>query len=245
MTEGLEALSSRLYPGRVIIIGKDVSGENVVVVYAITGRSPASQARKIIFDKKRALVKPTDENVLKKGDIDLLIYSAISISGAIAVSNGKQTDDISARLAASKSSAEVLKEALAVWDYEPDAPAYTPRISGCVLFSDSASLSIIRRAEEGSSVREFFEFPLISGRGKMITTYTGENRDPLPSFTGEPEDVIIPTRTAQETAEIIYSAMGPAIPGKDFRVATACVFSRDLGTDDFSTAVINRHERKV
>lgn len=245
MVEGLEALSSRPYPGRVIIIGKDASGENVVVVYAIMGRSPSSQARKIVFDRKRALVKPTDEDVLKEGDISLLIYSAISISHAIAVSNGNQTDDISARLRARDHPVEVLKEALAAWDYEPDAPAYTPRISGCVLSSDNASLSIIKRAEDGSSVREFFEFPLISRRGKMIATYAGENQDPLPSYTGEPADVIIPTRTAQETAEIVYSAMGPVIPGKDFRVATTCVFSRDLGTDDFSAAVINRHERKA
>jgi len=32
MTEGLEKLSDREYPGRVIILGRDRSGENNVVV---------------------------------------------------------------------------------------------------------------------------------------------------------------------------------------------------------------------
>lgn len=245
MVEGLEALSSRPYPGRIIIIGKDLLGENVVVIYAITGRSSSSQARKIVFEGNHAWVKPMDEDVVKKGDVNLLVYPAITISGGIVVSNGKQTDDISARLGFSKIPQDVLKNALSSWDYEPDAPAYTPRISGCVLDFNKAALSIIKRAEDGLSVWEFFEFPLISGRGKMITTYAGENQDPLMSFTGEPADVIIPTRTAQETAEIVYSAMKPVIPMEDFRVATACVFSRDLESDDFSTAVINRHERKA
>ena len=244
MEEGLEALRTRIYPGRVIIVGKDASGENVVVIYAITGRSPSSQARQIVFEKNLAWVKPTDEDIIKKGSIDLLIYPAIFISQSIAVSNGKQTEAIRDRLGTSNRPAEVLRKALADWDYEPDAPTYTPRISGCVLSSDDAALSIIKRSKDGSSLREFCEFPLIPGSGKMIATYAGDNQDPLPSYPGEPADVIISTRTAQETAEMVYSAMEPVSPDKDFRVATICLFARDLEAENFSTAVINRHERK-
>jgi IMP cyclohydrolase len=244
MVRGLEALSSRSYPGRIIIIGKDLTDENVVVIYAITGRSSSSQARKIVFEGNHAWVKPTDEDVVKKGDVNLLIYSAITISGGIVVSNGKQTDDISARLGFSKIPQDVLKDALSSWDYEPDPPTYTPRISGCVLSSNEAALSIIRRAADGSSLRNFYAFPLIPGQGKMIATYAGENKDPLPSFASDPAVVEIQTLTAKETVEGVYTTIGPDIPGQDFRVAAACVFARDLESDDFMTAVINRHERK-
>ena len=63
MTKELEPLIEKDYPGRVIIIGSDKTGKNVVVLYAITGRSPSSQARKIEFSDHKFLVKPTDRDV--------------------------------------------------------------------------------------------------------------------------------------------------------------------------------------
>jgi len=56
MTKGLEKLIEKDYPGRVIIIGAEKTGKNVVVLYAITGRSPSSQARKIEFSDHTFLV---------------------------------------------------------------------------------------------------------------------------------------------------------------------------------------------
>ena len=56
--------------------------------------------------------------------------------------------------------------------------------------------------------------------------------------------VEIQALTAKETVEGVYTAIGSDIPGQDFRVAAACVFARDLESDDFMTAVINRHERR-
>jgi IMP cyclohydrolase len=241
--ESLLALREMAYPGRVIIIGKDPTGENVVVVYSITGRSPSSQARKILFENNRAMVKPTDEALLAHGDAELLIYPAIFAARRVSVSNGRQTPAIHAVWDPEIGPAELLCRALGKWSYEPDFPNFTPRISGCVISPDSAGLSIIKRIRGGGSLKSTFEFPLIPGKGKMIATYTGENTDPLPSFQGEPRDVTLAGVTPRKTAEAIYAALGPAQSEQDFRVATACVFIRDLEHEIFAKAVINRHER--
>ena len=61
MAQGLEALIGMEYPGRVIVIGKSPQGDDVIM-YAITGRSPSSQARRLEIDEenKNVFVKPTD-----------------------------------------------------------------------------------------------------------------------------------------------------------------------------------------
>lgn len=240
---GLEKLHEMTYPGRIIIIGKDGSGKHVVVVYAITGRSPSSQARKIEFEGDSAWVKPTDEDILKTGNIDLLIYPAIILSHGITVSNGKQSSDVKNSLEKYQKPVDVLTSAMQNWDYEPDAPNFTPRISGCVSSPSHAALSLVKKAQDNSSLKYFYEFPLLPGEGKMIATYTGENRDPLPSFYGDPIDVKIEGRTPEDMAEKVYLAMQPKTPDKDFRVTTACIFSHNLTVETSEVAIINRHER--
>jgi len=241
--DGLEALGRMVYPGRVIIIGKTLSGDIPFVTYCITGRSPSSQARRIVFEGTRAMVRPTEEDALKEGDPELLLYPAIMILQGIAVSNGRQTSSIRPS-AGPMGPVEILAQAMEDWDYEPDSPNFTPRISGCVMSSDRAALSIIKRGSGGHSIKSYFEFPLQPGRAKMISTYSGENVNPLPSFRGEPQDLRLGETTAGKTAEAVYEAMAPADPKEDFRVATVCVYLHELRTDVFEKAVINRHERK-
>lgn len=237
-------LESMTYPGRVIILGKDRSNQHVVVVYAITGRSPSSQARKIEFERDCAWVKPTDEEILQKGDPDLLIYPAICIGTGIAVSNGKQTQDVAVGLKKGLLSVQALEESLQNWNYEPDAPNYTPRISGCLVDKDTGALSILKRAEDGRTHRQYFEIPLLPGSGYMIATYTGENKDPLPSFTGEPRLVPLLGQSPQEVAAGVNEALAPEDPDKDFRVSTACVFAGALERKKTEFAVINRQEKE-
>lgn len=244
MVAELEALAAKEYLGRLIIIGLDQTGESKVVVYAITGRSPSSRARKLELRGAAIWAVPTDKEAMKKGNVDLLVYPAILFSSGIAVSNGKQTDDIKACFRRSRNPKEVLKLALQKWDYEPDPPAYTPRISGCVLPREGAALSIISRAPDGSSIKRFFHVPLKAGRGKMISTYQGENADPLPSFNREPIEVGIKGKDAEGMAELVYKALEPK-PGKtDFRVAACCVFFKNLNQEKYQTCIVNKHERK-
>jgi len=241
MRQPLARLAQMTYPGRLIAIGRNASGESNVVIYAVTGRSASSQARTLVLESKAVWTKPTDPEILNMGNPDLLIYPALVFGRGIAVSNGKQTADIDA--GSCQSPVQALERALESWSYEPDAPVFTPRISGCLLPSNRAALSLIRRAIGGETLRFFFEFPLEAGQGKMISTYSGENKDPLPSFHGEPLDLELQEHSAEATAEAVDAALGPRRGEKDFRVSVACVFAPASDMTDFRCHIINHQER--
>ena len=230
-----------VYPGRFIVLGADQTGDWDVVVYGITGRSPSSKARKLELVGDYILTRPTDPEVLKTGNPDLLVYPALILGEAIVVSNGKQTTDIAAR--ADAGPVRVLAGGLAAWNFEPDAPIFTPRISGCVLPGGRAGLSVLKRQPDGSTLRLYAELPLAAGRGKLVSTYAGENANPLPSFAGEPVDVGLAEVTAVATAEAFYSALRPEGRPEDYRVAVACVFALRSDLRRRDVAIINRHER--
>jgi IMP cyclohydrolase len=231
------------YPGRLIVMGDVPGGGKAAIVYAITGRSASSQARKLAHRDGGVWVQPTDEDVLKKGNVDLLVYPALLFGQAgVAVSNGKQTVDIRNGLASGAGPIGVLSKALAGWDYEPDAPIFTPRISGC-LVSGAAGLSVVRRGESGEPLRSYFEVPIREGEGRLVATYAGPNSDPLPAFEGEPRRVGLAGKTARETAEAVYGDLAPAAAEKDFRVAVVCVFVSLSDPWKIELYIINRHER--
>lgn len=243
MRAGLENLARRDYPGRIIVIGRDNTGKNVFVIYAITGRSPSSQARKLSREGDTLWVNPTGEEIIRQDKVELLVYPAICLSQGIAVSNGRQTLDIKSRLAHGQNPSEILASALSSWNYEPDPPIYTPRISGCVVNSQRAALSIIKRGEDGSSLRNIFEVPLIEGKGWMISTYQGENKDPVEPSSGEPQELEFDQDNPNDMAEAVYEALAPREGEKDFRVAVACVFSPGIDVGEFAVSIINRIER--
>jgi len=227
------------YPGRFIIIGASPAGDDVVM-YAIMGRSPSSLARRLEKEKRNILVKPADEKTLQSGNPDLLIYPSLMVGKWkwIAVSNGKQTADIPLQFKKGVSSIAVLGNALGAYDFEPDAPNYTPRISGCV--TDRGALSMIKRAPDGSTMRIYYDVPKVAGKGKLLATYTGVNTDPLPSFSGEPLDVEIPYGTAREAATGLYKTLGPTKGKDDFRVGVAVVYRDASGKIKF--AMKNRNK---
>ncbi len=237
------ALPRLEYPGRLIAIGAPEGGAKAAVVYAITGRSPSSQARKLVHRDGGVWVRPTDEATLKTGNVDLLVYPAVLFAAAgIAVSNGKQTADIRDRIRTGADPVAVLSGALAAWDYEPDAPIFTPRISGC-LVGPRAGLSVVRRGPAGETLRGYDEVGLRTGEGRLVSTYEGPNADPLPVFGGEPRFVGMPGATAADMAEAFYGGLAPAEGGRDFRVSVACVFADPEAPDRAEVHIINRHER--
>jgi IMP cyclohydrolase len=232
------------YPGRFIIIGLSSDGTGEIVVYGITGRSPSSQARKLVREDDVISVQPTDEALVKEGRADLLIYPAILHSNCdgIAVSNGKQTTPVS-QACFKHDTGHALENLAAVhkqWSYEPDTPNFTPRISGMLYYGPrSAALGIIKREGGDVPVRHYFEVPLLPGKGKLISTYTGENVNPLQSFHGEPRDVDLPYDSSAETAQAVYTAIAPLDPRRDYRVAVAVVLCRFDGPWK-DVAIINR-----
>lgn len=230
------------YPGRLIVIGAAPAGPPAVV-YAITGRSPSSQARRLVRRDGGVWVEPTDEATLKTGNADLLIYPALLFSkDGVAVSNGKQTSDVRDRLRPGLDPVSVLSAALAAWDFEPDAPIFTPRISGCVTAA-GAALSVVRRGPSGETLRGFFEVRPRPGEGRLVSTYEGPSADPLPVFRGEPRFVGLAGGSAAEIAAAFYAALGPAPGGRDLRVAVACALADPAAPEGFGVRIINRNER--
>ena len=121
MEKGFEALAQMVYPGRIIIIGSSPAGDDIVL-YAVTGRSPSSQARRFEKEKRNVFVKPSDEKAVQGGNPDLLIYPAIMVGRFkwIGVSNGKQTPDIVAQFKKGVSPVAAMGNALRAWDFEPE-----------------------------------------------------------------------------------------------------------------------------
>lgn len=254
MAEGLEIIAGKEYVGRLMVIGSDVSGNNDVVIYAITGRSESSRARDIVAEKDIIRTDVTDDAQLKKGNPKLLIYNCIRrFHDSLIVSNGAQTDIIYDRMqdmrgrSAAAGPMDVLVQAFArpyivegnnpeefidLTKYEPDAPNHTPRISG-VLTGQGAAMCIIK-CEHGKRVAQFFEVPLVPGVGYCLTTYSGSNVPPgerIPSFCGEPVELGLDGRTAKDLSLDMWHALGPkeaqagvVSPGSDFRVGVATVF---------------------
>jgi IMP cyclohydrolase len=242
MDSTMTRLASLEYPGRLIVMGA-ATGGRAAVVYAITGRSPSSQARKLVSRDGGVWVQPTDENVLKTGNVDLLVYPALLFGHAgVAVSNGKQTAGIRDGLPSGAGPIAVLAKALAAWDYEPDAPIFTPRISGCLIRGE-AGLSVVRRGPSGETLRSYFDVPLREGEGRLVSTYKGPNSDPLPAFEGEPCRLGLAGASARETAETVFRDLAPAAAEKDFRVAVACLYVSLSDMENVDVHIINRHER--
>ena len=246
MIRGLENLAAMRYPGRGIILGREPGGRNPVVVYFITGRSPSSQARKLVWEGETLWTRPTDEATLQKGQVDLLIYPALIMTETgLAVSNGKQTADIAKSLKKGSTPGKAATEGLKAWSFEPDSPIFTPRISGWLGRDGRGGLHIVKRKTDGSEERLVHTLPPFKkGRGFLITTYSGKDRRLVPSFQGGPKKICLSgALTAKAQAEAVYRALEPPRGKKDFRVTVACLVL-DLGQNKAKDIhIINRVER--
>jgi IMP cyclohydrolase len=236
-------LSGIEYPGRFIIGGQLKTVDEIFLVYGITGRSAPSQARQLVKKENGIWVEPTDPRLIVNGNPDLLIYPAIMYSPeGIAVSNGKQTADILNSLEKVREPVLALVKALKDWKYEPDQPIYTPRISLAFCGGYSLAGSVIKRGEFGAVIRNYFELPLMPGKGWLIMTYLGVNIDPVPPFSGEPISLEIAETTSEEIASCVYHSLRPPEGKNDLRVAVACVRASAAGTEIQEVKIANRHE---
>lgn len=181
------------YVGRGIVIGKTADGSKAAVAYFIMGRSENSRNRVFIEKGEEVIIKPFDES--KVEDPSLIIYSPIKkYENKLIVTNGDQTDTIFNHIKVGKT----FEEALETREFEPDAPNFTPRISGMLTFDDedfTYKLSILKSADaEGTACNRYtFCYPAIKGLGHFIHTYACDG-NPLPTFQGEPERVAIPDK---------------------------------------------------
>jgi len=183
-----QLLRANTYPGRGIIIGLSEDGARSILAYFIMGRSLNSRNR--VFERTFDGIRTKAFNPEAMSDPSLVIYNAIrSFNGLVIVTNGDQTDTIREYLAKGLD----FHSALLTREFEPDAPNYTPRISGLIMPDWSYYLSVLKTCDNDPSCccRYFYEYPTaIPGAGRFLSTYMGDG-NPLPSFVGEPVPVNI------------------------------------------------------
>ena len=201
-----EFLKSRPYPGRGILVGNAHNGTwaQSVIAYFIMGRSENSRNR--VFEQTEDGIRTKAFDESKMTDPSLIIYHPVRMVGSTTiVTNGDQTDTIRDALLEGRSYVDALRTRT----YEPDAPNYTPRISGVVNRDGSYCLSILKSldGEPGVCQRNFYEYSFLSYQtGHFISTYEGFG-DPIPSFSGEPVRVAITAPTAKELADQLWDSL--------------------------------------
>ncbi len=173
----LDFLRSNPYPGRGIVVSSGL------VYYFIMGRSENSRNR--IFTITEDGIKTEAYDPSKLTDPSLIIYHPVrKLGDGLVVTNGDQTDTICEN--------GDFRNALMEREYEPDDPNFTPRISAILNPDGSFELSILKR-HAGSCLREFFCYEgTQEKRGFFLSTYEGPG-SPLPSFSGEPIEIDIPS----------------------------------------------------
>ncbi|HDQ70910.1 MAG TPA: inosine monophosphate cyclohydrolase [Chloroflexi bacterium] len=180
------------YPGRGLVIGRSSEDNGWLMIYWIMGRSTHSQNRYFAVDGHVLRTKPLDES--KVEDPSLIIYEAmLELPGVYLASNGDQTRTVYEALQVGGT----FDSALATREREPDAPNYTPRISGMLdlrlrqlpgVGPAKLALNILKANRANPALTDRFTYrpaPPPPGMGYCLTTYEGDG-SPLPSFEGDP-----------------------------------------------------------
>ena len=192
-------LRDNAYPGRGIVIGRSADGAKAITAYFIMGRSANSRNRVFVTEGEGIRTEAFDPS--KMEDPSLIIYAPVRVLGKYTiVTNGDQTDTVYEGL----EKGLTFEQSLRSRTFEPDAPNYTPRISGLMELEGGAydfSMSILKSADGDPASAERFTFSYEAPKaaeGRFIHTYQGDG-SPLPSFSGEPEKVAF---TQEMTADI-------------------------------------------
>ena len=186
-----QELRNNSYPGRGIIIGRTTDGKKAVAAYFIMGRSVNSRNRIFVEEGEGIRTQAYDESKLT--DPSLIIYAPVRVLGnKTIVTNGDQTDTIYEGM----DKQLTFEQTLRTREFEPDAPNYTPRISGILHIENGKynyAMSILKsnNGDPKSCNRYTFAYENpAAGEGHFIHTYKCDG-DPLPSFEGEPKLVAV------------------------------------------------------
>ena len=152
-------LNSLAYHGRGIIIGKSPDGRKAVTAYFIMGRSENSRNR--IFEPTEDGIRTRAFDEKKLTDPSLIIYSPVrKVNGCTVVTNGDQTDTVACEIAEGGS----FESALRKRSFEPDAPNFTPRISG-ILYPETGEYTLSILTRRRTLPQKFLQLRTRSGDG--------------------------------------------------------------------------------
>lgn len=231
-----QELKENAYPGRGIVIGRSADGKSAAAAYFIMGRSENSRNRIFVEDGDGIRTQAFDPS--KMEDPSLIIYAPVRVLGnKTIITNGDQTDTIYEGMDCQLT----FEQSLRCREFEPDAPNYTPRISGIIHRENDSfnyAMSILKSNSGNPAQCNRYTFAYqnpISGEGHFLHTYLHDG-NPLPSFEGEPKLVAIPN-SIDDLADLIWNSLN-----EENKVS---VFVRYIAveTGAYETRILNKNQK--
>ncbi len=228
-------LKGNAYPGRGIVLGKTPDGSKAVAAYFIMGRSENSRNRVFVEEGEGIRTQAFDPS--KMEDPSLIIYAPVRVlENDTIVTNGDQTDTVYDLMSEGKT----FEESLRTREFEPDAPNYTPRISGIMHVEGGSydyAMSILKSNNGNPEACNRYTFSYsnpVNGEGHFIHTYMGDG-NPLPSYEGEPTLVDV-LDDINEYTELLWNSLNA-----DNKVS---LFVRyiDIATGKYETKIVNKNK---
>lgn len=230
-----QELRNNSYPGRGIVIGRSQDGKKAVTAYFIMGRSANSRNRVFVEDGEGIRTQAFDPAKLE--DPSLIIYAPVRVLGnKTIVTNGDQTDTIYEGM----DHQMTFEQSLRSREFEPDAPNYTPRISGILHIEKGSynyAMSILKSDDGNPETCLRFTYAYqapAAGEGRFIHTYMHDG-NPLPSFEGEPKKVEIQGDIDSFT-NMVWDSLN-----EENKVSLFVRFI-DIETGSYETRIINKNK---
>lgn len=230
-----QELKNNEYPGRGIVIGRSADAKYAVTAYFIMGRSSNSRNRVFVTEGEGIRTQAFDPSKLE--DPSLIIYALVRVLGnKTIVTNGDQTDTIYDGM----DKQLTFEQSLRCREFEPDAPNYTPRISGIMHIEGGSynyAMSILKsnNGDPSCCIRNTFAYQNpAAGEGRFIHTYMHDG-NPLPSFEGEPKRVEI-SGDIDSFTDMIWNSLNA-----DNKVS---LFVRYINIEDgsYETRIVNKNK---
>lgn len=230
-----QELKNNEYPGRGIVIGRSADAKFAVTAYFIMGRSSNSRNRVFVTEGEGIRTQAFDPSKLE--DPSLIIYAPVRVLGnKTIVTNGDQTDTIYDGM----DKQLTFEQSLRCREFEPDAPNYTPRISGIMHIEGGSynyAMSILKsnNGDPSCCIRNTFAYQNpAAGEGRFIHTYMHDG-NPLPSFEGEPKRVEI-SGDIDSFTDMVWNSLNA-----DNKVS---LFVRYINIEDgsYETRIVNKNK---
>jgi IMP cyclohydrolase len=199
----VEVVGAAEYPGRGLVVGRDEAGV-AFVAYWLTGRSAASQQRRLAVCDSEILV----EDVTGGAPDDLRHYTA-AVRGDdwVVVGNGTQ---VSAPADARRAGTD-LQAALREHAYEPDPPIRTPRIFATL--STAGTDVIVGSARAVPGAENLVQHPslylaeLPPATAVTVKTYAGSTTNVVADGTPE----VVSCQGSLEAVAGIWDLLDPSL----------------------------------